>query len=255
MKATKLLLISVLILLSFSLFGYQRSFFSLVSPTELGFLEGEISVQHRFRGAVDNKPFDNFFGMDSGANTALFYRQALIKRLELKLGYTRENKEYTVDASWSFLKKEFPVQMQANLEFFAYDDVFNPSERHENILLMVSAQNKPQWDRFIMNINLGFEAENTRFVTGIGVGVIILNPLTWMVEYYPVLDRNIAPNDVQVQLRKHDNWSTGIKYDTGGHQFMFMLGTSEAMTLRQSSMGSFTKDIKFGFNVKRNIGF
>lgn len=236
-----------------SLYGYENSFFGLVSPTQLNDWEAEISIRHRFRGAFDEEPFDTFFGMNTGANVALFYRQAFIRKLELKLGYIKDNNEYTTDASWCFTPSDFPVQAQTNIEYFSYQDFINPEERHKNFLFLLAAQNKPLYDRLILNANIGYDTEEERFVSGFGAGVIILPALTYMFEYYPVWDRDSATGNLQYLLRKHDCFSTGIKLDTYGHHFMFILGTNEGMTLRQSTMGSYLKDLKFGFNVQRQL--
>ena len=255
MRLIKSIFIVLYVLLVFNLTAYQRSCFGLLSPTELDNFESEISIQHRFRGAFDEEPFDTFFGINRGANVALFYRQAFIYNAELKLGYIKDNNEYLVEGSWLLPLKESPVQAQLNLQYFSYEDFFNPEKRLKNVMAVLAVQNKPVYDRLIFNANLGYEAENERLVSGIGVQVIILPTLSWLAEYYPVWDRNSAPQGVQVQLRKHDSFGTGIKLDTYGHHFMFMLGNNEGMTLRKSTMGSITKDLKFGFNIQRRLEF
>jgi hypothetical protein len=254
MKIYRNLLILALIMLSLNLFSYQRSFFSLVSPTELGFLNGEISVQHRFRGAIDDHPADTFFGIDNGANVALCYRQAIMYGAEAKIGIIRENKEYFIDGSWHFTKQDFPVQSQVNLEYFSYKDFMNPDKRHNNILLLVAAQNKPLYDRFYLNANLGYNSEAKALGFGIGAGLKVINSLTVLGEYYPDTKNDKPADDLYNSLRKYDTFSFGVKLDTYGHQFMFMLGNNEDMNMRQIVHGSATKDLKLGFNVQRRIG-
>jgi hypothetical protein len=69
------------------------------------------------------------------------------------------------------------------------------------------------------------------------------------------LKKDKATDDLQNSLRKHDSYSIGIKADTYGHQFMFMLGNNEDMTPRQIVHGSKTRDLKLGFNVQRHLDF
>lgn len=233
----------------------SNSFFSLISPTGLEALQSELSIQHRFRGPVDEDVWDTFFGTNRGANVALFYRQALLKQAELKFGYIKENTEYTAEASWSFLPGDYPVRAQINLQYFSYEDFFDPEERHNNVLIALALENKPLYDRFSLNLNLGYDAENERLVNGIGARIMILPSLSWLTEYYPVWDRDSAPQEVQNQIRKRDSFSTGIKLDTYGHQFLLMVGNNEAMNPRASSLGSFTRDLKFGFNIQRRFAF
>ena len=255
MKQVRLIFALLFVLLFNVLNADQNGFLGLVSPTGLGNLESEISIQHRFRGAFDEEPFDTFFGTNRGANIALFYRQAFLYNAELKLGYIKDNTEYLVEGSWLLPLKDFPVQAQINLQFFSYEDFFNPEQRHDNVMFVLAAQNEPLWKRLVFNANLGYDAENERLVSGIGAKVKILPSLSWLAEYYPVWDRDSAPQDVQLQIRNKDSFSTGIKLDTYGHNFMFMLGNNEGMTLRKSTLGSITSDLKFGFNIQRRFGF
>lgn len=248
----------VWLILTFNLEAYQHSFINLISPTELGDWDGEATISHRFRGKIDDEPLDTFFGMDRGANIGLSYRQAFLYRAELKLGYIRDDKENLIQASWAFTPVDLLVQAQLDIQRFSYETysfVYNDIARRKNFLFILSAQNEPIAKRLILNINAGYEAENERFVTGLGAGVITLPNLTVLGEYYPVLDRDSAPDDVQSLLRKHDSFSIGIKADTYGHHFTLFLGNSDGITLRTLSKGHLDKNFKFGFNVQRHFDF
>jgi hypothetical protein len=254
MKAKIIAAVIALTILSISLAAYQHSFFNLVSPSELGMMDGELSIQHRLRGAVDDDTFDNFFGMDNGANVALSYRQAFLYGLEAKAGYIRDNSEYFLDASWRFTKEEYPVHAQIGMEFFSYEDSADPDKRNSSVLVLLAAQNKPLYDRFYANVNLGYNADAEAMGLGIGAGIRLFSSLTVLGEYYPDLKEDKATDDLQNSLRKKDSYSFGVKFDTYGHEFMFMLGNNEDMNLRQILHGSLNSDLKFGFNVKRRFG-
>lgn len=255
MSHSRYLVLIILVFLSLNLFAYQHSFFSLVSPSELGMMDGELMIQHRFRGAVDDDAFDTFFGMDNGANVGLAYRQAFLYGLEAKAGYIRDNSEYYLEASWRFTKEEYPVHAQVGIELYSYEDFVDPDKRNSSVLVLLAAQNKPLYDRFYLNANLGYDADASALGLGIGAGVRLISSFTVLGEYYPDLKEDKATDDLQNSLRKKDSYSFGVKLDTYGHEFMFMLGNNEDMNLRQILHGSLNSDLKLGFTVKRRFGF
>jgi len=239
-----------------NLYGYQQSFLNLVSPSELQNLETEIGISHRFNGKFDDKPLDTMFGLDSGANVAVHLRQALPRNFELKLGFIRTNHEYQVELSNHFTPVDFPVQAQAGIQYFSFQDIFDPALRHKNLLYQLSLQNKPILDRLILNINLGYDSEYKRLGNGFGIGLKATDKMTLIGEYYPVWDRDSAPQKVKIMLGKYDCYAMGVKLDTYGHHFMFMLSNNEKITPRHLSMGSyFKKDLKLGFNIQRQMNF
>lgn len=256
--ANGILFALLLLILVSNLEAYQHSFINLISPTELGDWDAEASISHRFRGKVDDEPLDTFFGMNTGANIGLFYRQALMYRAELKLGYIRDNKENILQASWAFTPTDFPVQAQIDIQRFSFEEfdfASNDIVRQKNYLFVLSAQNKPLAQRLLLNANVGYEAENERLVAGLGLGVIALPNLTLLGEYYPVFDRDSAPDVVQSQLLKHDSFTLGIKADTYGHHFVLFLGNSDGITMRTITKGYFDKNYKLGFNIQRHFDF
>lgn len=253
MKQSRLLVILLFALLYLNLNAYQNSFFNLVSPTELSDWQGEVSIQHRFRGATDDEPLDTFFGTTGGVNVGLFYRQALLHKAELKLGYIRTNMEYNVDASWLFTPYDFPVQAQANLHYFTYEDFFDTDKRYNNIMFLLALQSQPLMDKIILNANVGYETDKERMVSGLGLGYKVLPEVTFMAEYYPDNYNPSAFQDIQNFNLKNDSFTLGVKLETYGHHFMFLVGNSDSMTLRRLTMGSETKDLRLGFNINRRF--
>lgn len=252
MRLSKLALVLFLALLAMGLNAYQRSFFSLVTPTELGTLDSELDIQHRFQGRIDGA-LSNFFGMDGGANVGLIYRQAIIKSFDLRLGHISKQSEYFVELGWRFTKEEWPVQAQANVQYFAFENPLEIDKNRQNMMVILSAQNRPEWNRLLGNINLGYDADKKRFLTGIGAGVVILNNLTWMIEYFPVWDRNSA--DLEGQIGDHNSFSTGLKYDSGDYQFMLVIGNNDGITLRSTTLGSDTNNLSFGVIAQKKFNF
>ncbi|MBN2830553.1 MAG: hypothetical protein JXR56_09565 [Candidatus Cloacimonetes bacterium] len=250
----EIVLISILLFWGISAIqAYEHNFLNLISPTELTDLENEITISHRFLGAVDDEPFDTFFGMDVGANTGFFLRKALIHSLEAKVGYTRLKKSYHLEASFKFTPMSFPVQAQANIRYFSFDEV-SQEKRRNNFLYLLAVQNDPLWERIILNTNIGYDGYYERLVNGFGLGVILFDNLTLLSEYYPVWDRDSASERVRTYLGDYDAFAVGLRLDTYGHQFTFLLGNGTGMSPREQSLGTNDKkDLKFGFNLQRRF--
>jgi hypothetical protein len=233
--------------------AYERDFLNLVSPSELDNWENEVTISHRFLGAVDDKPFDTFFGMDVGANTGIFLRKKFVYNLEAKAGYTRLKKMYHLEGSYKFTPMEFPVQAQVNIRYFSFDEI-SQDKRRNNFQYLLAIQNDPLMDRIIFNTNIGYDGYYERIVNGFGLGVILLDNLTLLGEYYPVWDRDSATDRVRKYMGDYDAFAIGIKLDTYGHQFTFLLGNASGFSPREQSLGTNDKnDLKFGFNLQRRF--
>lgn len=242
-----------LLMFSSLLQGYQNSAPSLITPTTLYPGEGEINLAHRFYGKLKDQPLDTFFGMDNGANVQVSARACVWKSLELKAGYTRNNKQYDLGIGYKLSPVDFPVLAQLDLKYFSF---MQPgiSSRRDNILYLASLQAQPWKDRLALTLNTGFDGYYERPVNGIGLLVNITENLSLIGEYYPVLDRNSAPERVKPYLGKHDAYCMAIKADTYGHHFIFSLGNSKGMDPRIQSLGADTRDLHLGFNIQRRLG-
>ena len=255
MSKIKYLILLLLIVAACNLTAYQYGFFSLISPSELGMLDSEVFIQHRFKGQVDEDTFDSFFGMNGGANVSLAYRIGFMYGLEAKAGYIRDNSEYFLDGAWRFTKEEYPVQAQIGAEYYSKQNFLDADKRDNSVVLLLAVQNKPFYDRLYLNANLGYDFDSEGLGLGIGAGVKLISSLTVLGEYYPDLKEDKVADDLQNSLRKKDSYSFGVKFDTSGHEFMLLLGNNEDMNLRQILHGSLNNDLKLGFTVKRRLGW
>jgi len=75
---------------------------NIKTPTGLKQGQMEVKIQHRFYGKINEKPLDNFFGLDIGANIGLGIRYVVLPKLEINGSYTRDGKEYTIGASYTY---------------------------------------------------------------------------------------------------------------------------------------------------------
>jgi len=236
------------------LWGYQNTLPALKTPTALGEDEAEFNLAHRFYGAVDKDPLETFLGMNAGANVGLSYRQHLIYNIELGMGYERKNNRYEFGSSFKFTPFELPVQAQIELAYFSFKQN-GQDDRRKNFCYLLSAQNKPLWDRLSFTVNAGFDGYYERLVSGIGTHIILSDKIALIGEYYPVWDRDSAPKRIKNLLSDNDAYVFGIKMDTYGHHFIFLLSNAEGTNPQSLSMGTSSQDLRFGFNIQRRMQF
>lgn len=244
-----------------NVFGYQNSGLNIFTPSSLVSGEGELTLSHRFMGTVDDHPLDNFFGMDLGANVGIFARYNIEYGVEAKMGYLRDKSEYQMGASYKLTPDGFSLQAQLDLQYFSYNEP-SQTDRRNNLLLVAAIQNSPlggligaDWiNKFTITANAGYDNYYQRFVLGAGLRTGITEKISFIAEYAPVIDRSSADNNVQQYLMADDAFSLGLKADTYGHQFMFILSNHNAMDLRHFSMGTATgHDLMLGFNIQRKF--
>jgi hypothetical protein len=240
------------------LWAYQDSSPNLATPTALEDMEGEFTLNHRFYGAVDNNVGDTFFGLNSGANVGVSYRQNFRYGLEANIGKLTAKNEFYAGISYRPAPKDFIVRAQVDLQYFSFDEP-SQADRRSNMMLLISAQNKPLYDRLTLNLNIGYDAYYQRLINGLGLSIKLTDKASIIGEYYPVIDRTSANYDTRLYLGEDDVVVLGAKFDTYGHQFMFTLSNGEGMDTRHLSMGTNSPNsnpmanVKFGFNLQRRF--
>ncbi|MCF7793299.1 MAG: DUF5777 family beta-barrel protein [Candidatus Cloacimonetes bacterium] len=249
----KIFLIFIVFYFSF-LSAYDFSMINLINPSGLDAKQAELMIRHRFYGDITDEPLDNFLGMDAGANVNLSARYQFIRNAELKLGYSRRKSEKTLGASYKIEIDDFPIIGQVGLDYFSYEEVSQPETTRRNIFPYFALQNEEVIDRLVATINTGFDGYNERFVLGAGLTVRILDNMSLLFEYYPVLDRDSASDELAFYLGEEDAYSFAIKFDTYGHQFTFLLSNTDNIGIRRCSLGA-EKDsyLHLGFNIQRRL--
>ena len=91
-------------------------------------------------------------------------------------------------------------------------------------------------------------------VAGFGLNVNFMDDVSIIGEIYPVLDRDSASGNLEKYIGEENAFAFGIKLDTYGHQFLFLLINSDDIGLRRTSLGA-AKDshLRFGFNIQRKL--
>jgi hypothetical protein len=223
--------------------------------TPTGFKQGqmEVKIQHRFYGKINQKPLDNFFGLDIGANIGLGIRYVVLPKLEINSSYTRDGKEYTIGASYTYFPSIIPIKSQIDVQFFSYkeyDIKTESEERKNNVFGLLSLQTTPILKRIIPTVNAGYDGDAKKLGAGLGLYVIALNNLgivqkiILLGEYFPTKESGYK-----------NCYDFGFRIETYGHHFDFLLGNNSAIGLRHLMLGTKSdRGLYFGFNIKRLIG-
>jgi len=228
---------------------------NLNAPTALKPRQTEFRIEHRFYGKVNDKPFDTFFGMYSGANVQLGLRYSALQNLELKGAYERDNNEVFIGASYAYFYPNMMFRSQLDAQFFSYKD-FNlvtfEEERKSNAFVLLSFQTEPIIKRIMPIVNIGYNADAKEIDAGVGLYVILLEKrgtirkISLIGEFFPTkLDEN------------NNCYDFGIRLETYGHNFDFIFGNSSEIGARRLMLGvdkGRPKGLYFGFNIKRLIG-
>ncbi|MDZ4181376.1 MAG: DUF5777 family beta-barrel protein [Candidatus Cloacimonadaceae bacterium] len=242
-----------LLLICAPLMAYQDNGFTLFTPTALSQGDAEVNINHRFSGAVDNDVWNTLFGMNAGANVGFGFRRNFIYQLEGKASYTRAKKRVELGASWRPTPVMFPIAAQIDAAWFSFEEP-GIEERRNNFFVLASVQNRIGSERATLTLNGGYDAYYERFIGGVGLCAKLTPSFALVGEYYPVLDRDSAPLELQNHLGERDAFAFGIKLDTWGHQFLFSLSNSLQNHPATMSLGTDDSgDLHFGFNIQRRF--
>jgi len=246
-------ILAALIFLPLLVCAFEASSFNLKVPSNLDEGQKTVSINHRFYGDISDKPLDNFFGMDAGANVQVNFRMHLPYNSDLSMDYTRKLKEKRIGISKTFIFDEFPINSALDISYHSFKLISQEEESRNNFVYSVAFQNDPIWERVILTLNLGYDGYFERAVFGLGFAAEIREKLFFIAEYFPVLDRDDASGKLAQYIGKEDSFAFGIKLDTYGHHFKFQLSNSTEFGLRRNSLGSPVDYLMFGFNLERRF--
>jgi len=234
--------------------AYEPSMLSLTTPSVLERGQGEITIQHRFYGPVNERPLQTFFGMDLGPNVGLMLRFPVGAGVEVKGGRIKDFKEYVLDASYARRLPGVPLSGRLDIQYFTFkkDDL---TERKGDVFYQVALQGDPILERARPCVNLGYDGYSDRVGVGAGLTIDLLERLSLLGEYYPVLSRHEDDSDASGKVGPKDAFAFGIKVQTYGHHFFLMVGNSYAVGTRRLMLGASSNDLYFGFNIQRRLEF
>lgn len=238
----------VLILFCQNAFSLEPSKINLRVPTGLESKQMVLGIQHRFYGTLK----DDLLGMNAGANTGLNIRYLVWSKLEINGAFARYQKEYTIGAGYAFFIPQLWLHSQINLEFFDYEKL-GLSTRRRNLFYSAALQTEPILARIIPTINIAYDGYNQRIGLGAGLDVgfeFEIGPLEGMniiAEYFPIMNRD---NDVN---GPKNSFTTGLKFNTYGHHFIFLVGNTSEIGIRRLMLGANNNDLYLGFTIHRLI--
>ncbi len=238
----------VLILFCQNAFSLEPSKINLRVPTELESKQMVLGIQHRFYGTLK----DDLLGMNAGANTGLNIRYLVWSKLEINGAFARYQKEYTIGAGYGFFIPQLWLKSQINVEFFNYEKM-GLSNRRRNLFFSAALQTKPILKKIIPTINIAYDGYNQHIGLGAGLDVgfeFEIGPLEGMniiAEYFPIMNRD---NDVN---GPKNSFTTGLKFNTYGHHFIFLVGNTSEIGIRRLMLGANNNNLHLGFTIHRFI--
>ncbi len=248
-------LCALLVSLACGLGAYQYHAFGLYTPSVLEGWQGEFNVGHRFYGEILEEPIDNFFGMGAGTNANLSFRQHLPLDLEAKLGHTSSLNQYELGAAWKIPFEMFTLKSQADINLSWLDRPAS-NERTTDIGAWISAQNEPLFGRLVITANLGYNTLYERLGCGLGINVSLLDRLSLLGEFYPLLDPEKGSPEALALMGEYPAFAAGIKLDTHNHNFLLSVGNAQHFNPARLALGAYSRsDLHFGFNIKRRLSF
>lgn len=227
---------------------------NLIHPSGLKQKQAEVMIRHRFYGDITDDPLNNFLGMDAGANVSLSARYQFFRKAEAKLSHTRRKSEKILGLAYRIDVEDFPVYGQLGIDYFSYEELSQPETTRQNLFYHFSLQNEEIMDRFVATMNTAYDGYNQRLILGFGMTIKIVDSISLLGEYYPVLDRDSATEKLTHYIGDEDAFAFGVKFDTYGHQFIFLLTNTDNTGLRRASLGT-TQDsyLRLGFNIQRRM--
>jgi len=244
----------IFILMFSSLLAYDFSMINLINPSGLKYKQAELMIRHRFFGDITDEPLDNFLGMDAGANVNLSARYQFYRKAEARISYSRRKGEKELGLSYRIDIEEFPVFGQVGVDYFSYEELSQEETTRRNLFYHFSIQNEEFFERVVATLNTGYDGYNKRIVIGLGLNVILFDNISLLGEYYPILDRDSASDELNNYIGEEDALAFALKYDTYGHQFVFLLAKTDDIGLRRCSLGTMQDaHWRLGFNIQRRL--
>lgn len=233
------------------LLAFEPAMLNLQVPSRLEKSEFVFAIQHRFYGEINEDPLNTFFGLDAGANVGLGVRYTILLGVEIHASYTRFQKEYTIGARYTHSIPQIMTTMLLNVHYFDHES-FGLDERTRNFFYGLALQSEPLANVIIPVVNVGYDGYNERFGFGFGIGFgfdLEIGPIeriSIIGEYYPVINRDSIIHGPK------NYFATGLKCDTYGHHFIFLVGNGSQIGARRLMLGAESNnDFYFGFNIHR----
>ena len=244
--------------------SYEVSMPNLLVPTNMDPLHFEFVIQHRFEGALADKPLKNFFGMDKGAVVKLGLRFLMWSKLEVNVSHTFDRHEYEAGLSYAVFIPKIFMKLQLDAQYLNYPyEKTDPDEPYAGILtspkhkivnsyyLQLALETYPIAGRIKPVINIGYDGFNNKRI-GLGVGLSVKLLSWWYIqgEFFPNFYKSAWKRDESGGLH---TYAFGFMFQTPSHNFILMAGNSTQIGTRRMMMGTGTKALHLGFNITKML--
>ena len=217
-----------------------------------------LRISHRFSEPVD-AGFNELFGLDSSANILVSLGYGITDNLGITVGRSRWYKEFEFSADWLIAEQGLTGRFPVSLSL--HGGLSLATEGDDSVKLSAALSLSRQVTRrfsvmavpaFASNTNydpLALDPEGT-FSLGLGARYMVLNDLSLIVEWVPVL---AGYKDAE------NGWGLGLEKKIGKHVFQFFVTDAFGLTTSQFvpggdlGSGSFFERFRLGFNIFRTF--
>lgn len=227
-------------------------------PTTQALGKGQIlfRISHRFFPAVKDG-YDEFFGLDGPAALLLGLGYGITDNFSVTLSRSNRFKDVELALKWIFVRQGGPSHLPFSAALNLGGSTITQAQPGEivkskaNIQLLLSHQISSRFSlllvpSFSSNANHWAESPEGTFSLGTGMRYMVLDDLSVIVEWIPVLAGYKANSS---------GWGMGIEKKVGGHVFqVFFLNTIGITSSQYLPGGDYRlKDTEFriGFNIFR----
>jgi len=250
MKIIKIAIVSLL--LSTTAFAFEPAQLSLDSVSNFEKGDSAMAIRHRFFGKAND--INDFFGIDSGANTLLGLRYAPIKNIIIEVHHTREKKEYNGRLGFAYKLKYIHTQLNINAFTFKESGI---QEKRSNAFGNLVLQTPLLFEHLTLTYNLGYDNYYKRSGSGFGAELSTNN---FMSETFPMSESfsllgeyYTKHNGLLAKTKKFNSFAFGMKIRTYKHHFEILLTNSTAMDPRTMMQGTDSNNLHFAFNINRKF--
>ena len=221
------------------LWAYERSMVNLHLPAELKPWRMQFTIQHRFYGRLNDKPFETFFGAQAGANVGLRLRYAFPYSLEASW-----QKEWLLGISYHKSWKKFgSAQIEAH--YMSLKPPYPKTDRESGLFFQLDLKGPFFLKRITPVVNAAYDTYLEKSGVGFGLDLAISKKIALIGEYYPPLNPDNDEKSVTV---------FGIVFKTYGHHFIIQAANGYQFTTRRLMRGSNEEHFYLGFTIHRLLG-
>lgn len=216
-------------------------------------------ISHRFSEPVGSG-YRAFFGLDSSPSILLSFGYGLSDNLGISIGRTNADQEMEAGLHWRMSGRNKPGAAPFSASLYAGAGLVTRSRSDRSLLaagnislnlqLSLAYQLNDHVSLLLVpcystNTTHGDPANKSTFSLGFGGRWMVLDDISLIAEFMPVISGNKAPAN---------GWGFGVEKKIGGHVFQVFVLNSMGLTPDQFVPGGDLKsDVRLGFNIFRTF--